>query len=289
MIYLLLSVVFSTLFLLTFRFFSRPGVNSLQAITVNYFIASALCFASSPTRALEMVKGLEVLFFQAASMGLLFILVIVLIPVVTARMGVVAVAVANKMSFVIPVIAGLLFHGESLTLINTIGLILAMAAVILSSLKKRGSTATPSLTAIIWPVLLFIGSGSIDAWLSFNMRHHMSGDQTTLLPFMAILFFSAGIFGTTALVVSGNVRVTRRNTGMGLILGLINTGSILFLMQAIGQGGLQNNVIFPINNLGVITLSTLASMFLFKEPMNRLQAGGLVFALLAILMITQAA
>ena len=53
--------------------------------------------------------------------------------------------------------------------------------------------------------------------------------------------------------------------GLGLILGLINYGSLYFLLGTLESKFLSGATFFPVNNMGVIALTFLAGVALFKE------------------------
>ncbi|MCB0429926.1 MAG: hypothetical protein H6585_06720 [Flavobacteriales bacterium] len=288
MIYLALSILFSTLFLLTFRFFSKPKVVSLHAITINYFTAFFMCCLLAPGATMHLPLNHTALTLHASSLGLLFIVVITLIPLTTKELGVSAVAIANKMSFAIPVAVAVLFYGDDVGGWKAWGLAAAVLAVLFSSFRQNERKKPAHAWAAALPLLLFTGSGSIDALLKYNLKHQMHGDHTLMLPFMAWLFLGAGCFGLLALFAKSRGALSVPSLVAGMSLGVINMGSIYFLMKALGQDTIPDSVIFPTNNVGVIALSTLASVLIWKDKLTTFAWLGFFTSLAAIALITLA-
>jgi multidrug transporter EmrE-like cation transporter len=44
-------------------------------------------------------------------------------------------------------------------------------------------------------------------------------------------------------------------------------------------------VILPVNNIGIVTASTLVSVVFFKEKLNRSNTAGLILSILAIVLL----
>ena len=108
MIYLLLSILSSTVIFVVFRLYKKYGVNTLQAIIVNYFIACIVGFFGY----IESVDDLaripsESWFLGTVFLGAMFITVFNLAAITTQRSGLSVVSVATKMSVAIPVFFGI--------------------------------------------------------------------------------------------------------------------------------------------------------------------------------------
>jgi uncharacterized membrane protein len=76
-----------------------------------------------------------------------------------------------------------------------------------------------------------------------------------------------------------------RHVIAGIVLGIPNFGSIYFILKMLEQGW-EGSVFFPINNVGVILLSTAVALIIFKEQLSRLNIIGIVLAILGIVLIS---
>ncbi|NNJ81579.1 MAG: EamA/RhaT family transporter, partial [Flavobacteriaceae bacterium] len=103
MIFLLLSVLSSTVIFVTFKLFDRFKVNTLHAIVVNYIVAS-LCGIIAFEGVVDPIDIVNKDWFvYTAVLGLLFIIIFNLMAITTQRSGLSVVSVATKMSLVIPI------------------------------------------------------------------------------------------------------------------------------------------------------------------------------------------
>ncbi len=285
MIYLLLSVLSSSIIFVVFKLFQKFGVNTLQAIVVNYFIACLVGFFGFIQETdLSLVPG-KLWFPGTLILGGLFIVVFNLAAITTQRSGLSVVAVATKMSVVIPVAFGIILYNESTGLLKLAGIILALVAVYLSSVKSREGIAIKKEN-LIFPLLVFLGSGIIDTMIKYLEVTYVSVDDVAL--FSTTIFAIAGIIGTGILVVQGflgKLRITGKNLLGGIVLGIPNYFSIYFLVLALRSEGFESSTVFTINNVAIVLLSTLLGILLFKERLIRKNWIGIILAIISIILV----
>jgi uncharacterized membrane protein len=70
----------------------------------------------------------------------------------------------------------------------------------------------------------------------------------------------------------------------GVLLGIPNYFSMYFLVKTLGV--FPASYIFPINNIGIVALSTIIALLAFKEQLNKKNILGLGLAIIAILLIS---
>ncbi len=175
MIYLLLSIASSTIILILFKLFDRYNVNTLQAIVVNYITACATGILSynAPIHIDEITSSKW--FIGALALGFLFIAIFNVMALTTQRNGLSVASVAAKMSVIIPVIFGIYVYNEGVGAQKIIGIILALIAVYLTSIKSKSSVN--SSKGLLLPILLFafkvsrsfLFKGSLTDKLRFNI------------------------------------------------------------------------------------------------------------------------
>jgi len=284
MLALLFSVLASTCIFVVFRLFSRFGVDRLQAIVVNYLTAASCGFLfSQESGSLELILQSDWLVY-ALLLGGLFILVFNLMALTTQRNGLAAVSVATKMSFVIPVVFGILYYQESTNLWKIIGILLAIAAVYFTSIKKGSKAVSNSL---LLPALVLIGSGIIDTSIKFLEGRYVAEDEVAL--FSGTIFFAAAMVGVGILTiqgVQGKLRLRPINFIAGVALGVPNFFSVFFLVMALRSDLLDSSGIFTINNVAIVTTSTLLGILLFKERLDARNWLGIAMALASIALVT---
>ncbi len=286
MIYLLLSILASTIIFVVFYLYKKLGVNTFQAIIFNYIIACTVGFFGFIETGRDLVRiPSESWFPGILILGALFITVFNLAAITTQRSGMAVVSVATKMSVAIPVFAGVFLYNESTGFLKLIGIILALVAVYLSSIKsKKGITIKRE--NLIFPLLVFVGSGIIDTTINYLENFYVSEKDVGL--FSSSIFAVAGIIGICILIgqaVMGKLKITWRNLAGGIALGIPNYFSIYFLVMALRSPGFENSVIFTLNHIGIVLASTLIGILFFKEELIQKNWIGLVLAIISILLV----
>ncbi len=285
MIFLLLSVLASTLIFVTFKLFERFKINILQAIVANYWVAFSTAIIAYRTSVSIAQLPQFGWFYYALALGALFILVFNLMAITTQQSGLSVVSVATKMSLVIPVLFGLFYYKESIGFLKLFGILLALTAVYLTSIRsKQGININRKY--ILFPVLVFIGSGIIDTSIKFLEETFVAQNDIPL--FSAVLFLAAGIVGIFILIIQairGNFKFEFKNIIGGICLGIPNYFSIYFLVKTLRSDILESSGIFTVNNVAIITLSTLAGIILFKEKLSQRNWLGIIFAVIGIFLI----
>lgn len=286
MIYLLLSILASTIIFIIFKLFEKFQINIFQAIVVNYCIAFTTGILSyNGTITISQLPNLD-WFYYTLVLGALFIIVFNLMAITTQKSGLSVVSVATKMSVVVPVLFGLLYYNESLGTVKLIGIAIALIAVYLTSNKsKQGITVNRK--SIVLPILVFIGSGIIDTSIKFLEDTYVANNDVPL--FSAIIFLAAAIIGFIFIIIQiirGSFNFEFKNIIAGICLGVPNYFSIYFLVKTLRSDILESSGIFAINNVSIVALSTFAGIFIFKEKLIRKNWIGIALAILSIVLIS---
>ena len=164
MIYLVLSILFSTSLFVIFKYFQIYKVDTLQAIIVNYFVAFTLgIFSANAFGDLHTIPD-KPWVYGALVLGGLFVSIFFVMGLTAQKNGVSVASIAGKMSVVVPIVFGIILYAESITFLKVIGIIIALIAVYLSSVKEKETTEVK--VGFVLPILLFLGSGIIDTiWI----------------------------------------------------------------------------------------------------------------------------
>ena len=286
MIYLLLSILASTIIFIIFKLFEKFQINIFQAIVVNYCIAFTTGILSyNGTITISQLPNLD-WFYYTLILGALFIIVFNLMGITTQKNGLSVVSVATKMSVVVPVLFGLLYYNESLGTLKLIGIAIALIAVYLTS-NKSNQGITVNRKSIVLPILVFIGSGIIDTSIKFLEDTYVANNDVPL--FSAIIFLAAAIIGFIFIIIQiirGSFNFEFKNIIAGICLGVPNYFSIYFLVKTLRSDILESSGIFAINNVSIVALSTFAGIFIFKEKLIRKNWVGIALAILSIILIS---
>ena len=77
-----------------------------------------------------------------------------------------------------------------------------------------------------------------------------------------------------------------KNVIGGIALGIPNYGSLIYFYKALDSSGLHPSVVFPIVSMGVVVISAILGIVLYKEALTRTNWIGIVFSLMAIGLIS---
>jgi len=282
--YLVLSVLFSSLIFVIFKLFAKYQVQTIYAIIINYFIACIVGLLFHKESFAPISVSQKSWFWGAMSLGLLFIVVFNLMAATSQKLGVSVASVATKMSLAIPVIFGVILYNEALGALQIIGVIFALLAVYFTALKKN--TIKVEKWAFALPVFVFLGSGIIDTSIKYFQATHMPEEEYAL--FSATVFASAGIIGVVFIsfkTISQPLNINLKNVIGGICLGIPNYFSIYFLLKALQHPTWNSASVFTINNVAIVMVSTLLGILLFKEVLTRKNWLGIGLAVISIVLV----
>ncbi|WP_166383172.1 EamA family transporter [Polaribacter sp. 11A2H] len=285
MIYLLFSVLFSTSLFVIFKYFDIYKIDTLKAIVVNYLVAFGLGFGLSEiTFSLNEIPE-KPWFFGAIVLGALFVSIFFVMANTAQQNGVSVASVAGKMSVVIPVVFGIVLYDESVTYLKIIGVLIALISVYLASVKEAKNSLKKA--GLLFPILLFFGSGAIDTTLKYVEVNFVQKNEASL--FSGSLFGFAAIFGLLILLIKTIQKKEPfefKNIIAGIILGVPNYFTIVFLIKAMQTAGIESSTLFTINNVSVVVVSTLVGLLLFKEKFSLKNKIGVILAIVGIVIVT---
>ncbi len=290
MLYLLLTVICSVLLGFIFKLFSKFGIDSFQAIVFNYVTCvccGAIHLGHSP---LQTANADKPWFPYALMLGFVFISGFTTAAMTVKYFGVTISQIMQKMSILMTVPFAILVYQESSGFGKIMGFILAVAAIILvnwPSGTQNGDNHGLKVRSLIWiPLVTWFLSGIIEVTFVKVQKEGIidSGDPT----------FICNVFGTAAIIglcvaTYGWIRGTRifawKNVVGGIILGIPNYGSMLFMLLALGNG-LEGSFVFAVANVGIIIATTFGAVTLFKEKLSFINWVGIAVAVLAIALIS---
>lgn len=285
MIFLTLSIFVSILFGISFKLIAINKINSFQTIIVNYIVAGSLGFLTTKSNVTPLNATEQPWFYFALGLGVVFIGSLFVIAETTAKLGISVAQVANRMSVVVPISLAILFYGDSLTALKIIGIILAIIAVYLVSHKQNSDTPQQK-NWWLFPLIIFICSGIIDSTINYSQRNLLNDDNFDA--FLSTIFSTAFLFGIIVLLYQLIIKKEKfqlKSIPAGIILGIINYGTMFFIIKALNSKILEPSALFPINNLSILTLSTIISVIVFKEKLSKKNWLGIALSLMAILIL----
>ncbi len=284
MVWIIASIIAATILFIVFKLFDNNKVDRFSAVVFNYLFAGTtglLFFDVSVNGYLECSSCL----IFAFALGAVFITLFNLIAFVTAKNGAAVSVLANKMAFVIPVVLSVVLFQEHINSWIVSAIIAGIIGLYLSIKPEKSFNKNNKL--LIWPIVLFIGSGILDFLLKVGERFVL---QTWSSPMLTVaIFTSAFIFGTGFGLIRNKLVVSRKSILWGAFLGIPNFFSIFFLFEAIKAFSANSAIIFPINNVGIISCTALVAVLFFKERLSKINLLGLLLCLVSIVILSSEA
>jgi len=307
MVALAFAVACSVAIGMIFKHAGRQGLDRTALLTVNYAAAVGVAVVLLALGGRSVQEGLTLsggLVALGVGTGGLLIAGFFVLAWATEVAGMSLAIGVMRVSVVVPFLASWLVWGEVPSGAQGIGMLLAAGAFFLLAhrrsapepvpagaspeLEVNAATRTP-LPSVDWYAagvlaLTFCLGGAVDVSMKAFEEGFGAGNSRVLFLLMA--------FGVAFLV--GAAIVLRRGVqrgewpggptiGWGIVLGIVNYGSLEFLLRALEV--LPGPFVFPANNIAIMTLAALLGVTVWNERLSRANRVGLVLAGVALLLL----
>lgn len=182
-------------------------------------------------------------------------------------------------SMIIPAMSGAIMFGESFSVGKALAVLLLIFFIYISLKKDKNSELNKQW--VIYCILAFIFQGVIGI---IQKIHQTSSHKEELLIFLASAFLFSCIF-SRCLAHGGKTGLKFSKTEY--IFAVI-CGICTFTMNYINlklSGLLPTQLFFPLVNGGAIILTSLVSVVIFKEKINKRQTIGIIGGLVSLIFI----
>ena len=283
MLHLILAILFSTGVFVAMRLFERFKLDNHQALMWNYVFAAGtgflLCkqFDTIPQLVAEPWFGLSLI------TGFWFIFTYLLMTASTQRSGVTITSLSSKLSVVLPTLAGVVLFHERLNFVASLGIVLALVALVLV-VGSKGKSYKTNKTNWLLPIFIFFGTGTGDILMKLTEQRNEADDMSFMIAFIYFIALLFGIIIVTYDLIRGKSKWQWKSAIGGIGLGVINFFSTYCVYHAMRC--FDNVVLFPVYNIGVVSLTALTGWLLFKEKLTWKNYLGLTIAIVAVILIT---
>ena len=300
MLDLVLAVLCSVSIGVIFKHTGRKGVDRTTLLTVNYAaavgVAAVLLLFGG--RAAGELSWSPALLGLAGGVGTLLIAGFFLLSYATDVAGMALAIGVMRVSVVLPFLASWLVWEEVPSAFQGVGMGLAAVAFFLIAQKHRAPQAAPagpagSLRERLREVdghafavlaLTFLAGGGVD--LSMKAFEEAFGGANSRVLFLLLAFGVAFLVGGLILAVRGlwwGRWPAGAAVGWGLLLGVVNYGSLEFLLRAIAA--LPGPFVFPANNIAIMVLAAALGVAVWNERLTPANRWGLGLASLALVLL----
>lgn len=303
MVALAFAVVCSVAIGVIFKHAGRRNLDRTALLTVNYLAAVGVAVVLMGVGGRSVEGGLTLsvgLLGLGAGAGLLLIAGFFALAWATEEAGMSLAISVMRISVVIPFLASWLVWNEVPTLAQGMGMVLAAGAFVLLAHRRHepepvavsaaGRDATgSSFPSIDWRAagiltLTFCLGGAVD--VSMKAFEEGFGMHNSRVLFLLLAFGMAFFVGAGVVLRKGVRRAawpSKETIAWGIVLGIVNYGSLEFLLRAIEA--LPGPFVFPANNIAIMTLAALIGVTVWGERLSRANQIGLGLASVALVLL----
>jgi len=280
MLFLALAVACSVGVAVLFKYADRAKLPTFALFSVNYLIAAVSAVVGSGGFG-GVTMTTEILSFGMV-LGVLFVWCFFLLMLAVRKLGMVIPVALMRLAVVLPILGSIFLFHEQPSMLQTAGIALAFIALPLASQEKLTMKSLKPLLhgGLGWGLLLFV---------SFGVTEFLFKVQKEILPIadaynLLVVEFGTALAITAVTAAVRRERFSRTVVGFGVLLGMLNLFSTYFFMRALDV--LPGIVAYPSNGIGIIVVSSLVGVLLWKEVLPPRNIVSLVLAVAALLLIS---
>lgn len=307
MIFLAFAVTCSVAIGMVFKHAGRQELDRTALLTVNYAAAVGVAGVLLAVGGREVEQGLVLsgeLLSLGVGTGVVLIAGFFVLAWATEVAGMSLAIGVMRVSVVVPFLASWGVWGEVPTIAQGLGMILAMVAFFLLAHQRSApepmpagapsprepTTVTEAVpSSIDWHAagvlaLTFCCGGAVD--VSMKAFEEGFGAENSRVLFLLLAFGVAFLVGAVIVVRRGLRQgkwPTAQTLGWGVLLGIVNYGSLEFLLRAIEA--LPGPFVFPANNIAIMVVAALLGVTFWGERLSRPNRAGLALACVALLLL----
>ena len=275
---LTLAVIFSSGVAMTMKVANTRRINLGQFLAVNYLVCSGCLLAGGAWRSIAFNSPL--VWSLGIFVGFMYVISLWLFNKAITAGGLAVSTTLMRLSAAIPTLGSLIFFAEKANLYQIVGIALAFACLPLAGKKPLRSSRPDKEVwkGMIWGLVLFAVYGMTDFTLKVQVELEPLADPKA---FMAIIFGTALLLTLPALFSNG--RPCRPCLLCGFLLGTANVAATYFWIRTLAH--LPGSVAYPTLGLGVIGITALASLVIWREMLRPANYAFLALACLAVFLI----
>lgn len=277
MFFLLLAMLASSVLAMVLKYLNSDSPYGVYL--VNYITCALMAFAAMEPKALY--NGDLTPCWLGGITGLFYLASLYANGYSIHKNGAILSSVFTRLGILVPILLSVTLFGERPTLLQGLGVALAVAAAILmNALPQKSKTPSAGSKVYLLPLLLTLFlNGTSDAMSKVFTQLGRRQDDGL---FMFYIFLFAGL-ATLVLLVKERQILTKRDIFLGVLVGVPNFLSSRLLLAALTQ--LPAFLVYPCYSVGVILVISAASFLLFRERLNRRQMGaaGMILGALVLL------
>lgn len=277
MLYLLLAIASSTLVSVAMRLSKNHIQNNMGMFIANYsacVILSRLFMGG--TQLLTTEAGIAMAVIQGIFSGFLYLASLFLMERNMRHNGIVLTSAFSKLGVLVPTLMAILVFRERPELMQLGGMAVALCAIGLIYFEK-GAFAQGSRKGLLLATLFV--SGLTDAMANI---YDKTGSALFKDHYLFYTFFAALMFAVLV-NVKNRGKITGKEIGFGVLIGIPNYFSARFLLLALGS--VPAVITYPVYSVATIVAISLSGLLFFKESISKRKAFALLLVIAALILL----
>lgn len=279
MLFLLLAMLSSSVLAIVLKYLNSNYAYGVYFI--NYVTCALLAFLTMEPKSLY--NGDPTPLWLGAIAGIFYLASLAANGYSIHKNGAILSSVFTRLGVLVPIFLSVALFHERPTLVQGLGVALAVAAaVVMNGLPQKHQRGPSAKGIYLIPlVLTLLLNGSSDSMSKIFTQLGRRQDDGL---FVFYIFLFAGLL-TLILLIRERRPISRRDLLFGVLVGVPNYLSSRLLLAALTE--LPAFLVYPSYSVGVILVISVASFLLFRERLNRRQLGavGMILGALVLLNI----
>ncbi|MBO5666378.1 MAG: EamA family transporter [Firmicutes bacterium] len=279
MFYLILSILCSSMLAIGMRLSEGKIQSKMSMIAVNYVacLLVGICY-TGVAGLVPKGEGIVPMLGMGVFNGMFYMFSLVLNQYNIPRNGVVLTSVFSKMGgLLIPLAISIAIFREDPTMLQLIGFIISMVAIIL--ICQGGEKTSAAKLSIGGLFVLFASDGcaGIMAKVFQEMGNPLLADHFLFVTFGVALILCVIV------ILFKRERMGKSELFYGLLIGIPNFMQAKF--QLLAMETIPAVIVYPMKSVGTIIVITLTGILLFREKLNKKQWIALAAILVSLVLL----
>ena len=257
MVYLFISVVTMVFNGMVLKWGETQGQNRVAVMSINYLFASLgtagvwmMYNGYLPSPSTLLLGPLAGIFY---GVGLFLWMVAI------SKSGLGTSTAAMRISVIWPTLLSIVFFSEIPSMVQALGIAFALASIAMLTRANRRVNHHTGESGWPWLVSVFVATGGIGVLLKIFTE---LGRVEEKMAFLALAFSAAALLSWSSMLVLRE-KIARGDVLRGVMFGGGNMLTNATLLKALET--VPGTVAFPLNNSGVIVLTAVVSVLVWKE------------------------
>lgn len=278
MIYLILTIFCSTSIALILKQNNSQNGEPVVLLSANYLVCAIISFIYLINVDFEIENTLIIF---GIFLGGLFVLSFFAFAKAVSLAGTALATVSSRLSVIVPIILTIFIFKEIPTIYQLIGISLALATIYLFYLSlKNDQNQLNNKIKYLYLIGVLIGIGINDFCMKIFEQNFVPSGKPI---FLFSIFFSA-FFYCLIFIIIKKLPLDKKTILRGAILGIPNVYSTVFLIGALSN--LPAVMVYPLINIGIIVLTTILVVVIYKEKINNFGFLSLGMGIIAIIFLS---